>query len=285
MAQTVANKIKSIQILEKPSSRAATASTPSDEQPQGDGLFGASACSKTPIPASSEAVVRIVHEGAPKTVSDMDPSKRRAHYKPVTPDEDWRPEWGPRKRRPGLTKEDRALMRRVATEAMVGLPEVPEVPEYLPTDAETGRVVKSPELLDALCAYLAQGGMMLTFAKRVGLGRSMLSQWCSKDPKWKAAVAKAREQGVDALAEEALAMATDPLMVEDVYERYDNDGNLLSMDVKKGDAVYARKLAVSTRLDLLKKWAPEKYGDKVEAKTDSSLASRILAARQRVAGK
>lgn len=33
MAQTVANKIKSIQILEKPSSRAATASTPSDEQP------------------------------------------------------------------------------------------------------------------------------------------------------------------------------------------------------------------------------------------------------------
>lgn len=122
-------------------------------------------------------------------------------------------------------------------------------------------MVKSPELLDALCAYLAQGGMMLTFAKRVGLGRSALSQWCSKDPKWKAAVAKAREQGVDALAEEALAMATDPLMVEDVYERYDNDGNLLSRDVKTGDAVYARKLAVSTRLDLLKKWAPEKYGD------------------------
>ena len=52
-------------------------------------------------------------------------------------------------------------------------------------------------------------------------------------------------------------MATDPLMVEDVYERYDNDGNLLSMDVKKGDAVYARKLAVSTRLDLLKNGAGE----------------------------
>ena len=182
MAQNVANKIKSIQILEKPSSRAATASTPSDEQPQGDGLFGASVRSEVASTASSAPVVRIVHEGAPKTVSDMDPSKRRAHYKPVTPDEDWRPEWGPRKRRPGLTKEDRALMRRVATEAMVGLP---EVPEYLPTDAETGRVVKSPELLDALCAYLAQGGMMLTFAKRVGLGRSMLSQWCSKDPKWR----------------------------------------------------------------------------------------------------
>ena len=50
MAQTVANKIKSIQILEKPSSRAATASMSSDERPQGEGLFGASACSKTSIP-------------------------------------------------------------------------------------------------------------------------------------------------------------------------------------------------------------------------------------------
>lgn len=35
MAQTVANKIKSIQILEKPSSRAATASTSSDETTRG----------------------------------------------------------------------------------------------------------------------------------------------------------------------------------------------------------------------------------------------------------
>lgn len=35
MAQTVANKIKSIQILEKPFSRAATASAPSYEQPKG----------------------------------------------------------------------------------------------------------------------------------------------------------------------------------------------------------------------------------------------------------
>jgi hypothetical protein len=170
-------------------------------------------------------------------------------------------------------------MQQAATEALVG---APDVPVDLPTDPKTGRVTKSPECLEALCAYLAQGGMMLLFAKRLGLNRGTLSAWCSKDPEWKAAVAKAREQGVDALAEEALAMATDPLMVEDIYERYDNDGNLLSKDVKKGDAVYARKLAVSTRLDLLKKWAPEKYGDKVEAKTDSSLASRILAARNRI---
>lgn len=279
MAQTPSNRIKSVEILQKAPRTRSVASTPSDDRPQGDPLFDAPEAAGGPSAGYSGTVVRIVHEGAPQLVSDVDPSKRRPNYKPVTPDEEWRPEWKPRKRRPGLTKADRALMQQAATEALVG---VPDVPADLPTDPKTGRVVKSPECLEALCAYLAQGGMMLLFAKRVGLGRCTISSWCAKDPEWKAAVAKAREQGVDALAEEALAMATDPLMVEDVYERFDNEGNLLSRDVKKGDAVYARKLAVSTRLDLLKKWAPEKYGDKVEAKTDSSLASRILAARQRV---
>ncbi len=282
MAQTPSNRIKSVEILQKAPRTRSVASTPSDDRPQGDPLFDAPEAAGGPSAGYSGTVVRIVHEGAPQLVSDVDPSKRRPNYKPVTPDEEWRPEWKPRKRRPGLTKADRALMQQAATEALVG---VPDVPADLPTDPKTGRVVKSPECLEALCAYLAQGGMMLLFAKRVGLGRCTISSWCAKDPEWKAAVAKAREQGVDALAEEALAMATDPLMVEDVYERFDNEGNLLSRDVKKGDAVYARKLAVSTRLDLLKKWAPEKYGDKVEAKTDSSLASRILAARNRVSGK
>lgn len=279
MAQATSNRIKSVEIVEKASKTRFGASRPSDDQPYEDPLFDAPEAAGGPSAGHSGPIVRIVHEGAPQLVSDVDPSKRRPNYKPVTPDEEWRATWKPRKRRPGLTKADRSLMQQAATEALVG---APDVPVDLPTDPKTGRVTKSPECLEALCAYLAQGGMMLLFAKRVGLNRGTLSSWCTKDPEWKTAVAKAREQGVDALAEEALAMATDPLMVEDIYERYDNDGNLLSKDVKKGDAVYARKLAVSTRLDLLKKWAPEKYGDKVEAKTGSSLASRILAARNRI---
>lgn len=279
MAQVVSNNIKSVQIIEKADFERSDASSSSDDKSKGGGLFDATAPQAEPRGASKGAVVRIVHEGEPQLVSTVDPSKRRPNYKLPTPDSEWDPRWKPRKRPPGLTKNDRAMMRQAVTEAMVGMP---DVPTYLPTDPETGRVVKSEELLEALCGYLSQGGMLLTFAREVGLSRGTLSSWCSKDPRWKSTVAKAREEGVDALAEEALVMSTDPLMVEDIYERYDNDGNLLSKDIKKGDAVYARKLAVTTRLDLLKKWAPEKYGDKVEAKTDSSLASRILAARKRV---
>ena len=41
---------------------------------------------------------------------------------------------------------------------------------------------------------------------------------------------------------------------------YDKDGNVLSRAVKRSDAVYARKLAFQARLQLLAKWAPNKYG-------------------------
>ena len=279
MTQGVSSGIKSVQIVEKADIARSEELCASDRQPQGAGLFDASEASKTPKDGSKKAVIRVVHDREPQLVSTVDPSKRRPHYKLPTPESDWDPRWKPRKRPPGLTRQDRTMIQQATTEAMVGLPEVSEA---LPVDPETGKVVKSDVLLGALCAYLSQGGMLLSFARKVGLSRGTLSTWCSKDPRWKAETAKARAMGVDALAEEALAMSTDPLMVEDVYERYDKDGNLLSRDIKKGDAVYARKLAVSTRLDLLKKWAPEKYGDKVEAKTDSSLASRILAARKRV---
>lgn len=279
MGQQVSENFKSVQILKKAPERRSARSKVSDDKPQGGDLFDAPESVSEPHAGIIEADVRIVHDHEPVLTSTLDPSKRRKNYKLPTPESEWRPEWKPRKRQPGLTRNDREVLSAVATEVMVG---APEIPERLPMDPKTGRVLKSPELLEALCNYVVQGGMLLTFSQHVGVSRSTLYGWCSKDPEWKAAVAKAKEQGVDALAEEALTIATETLMVEDVYERYDKNGNLLSVDKKKGDAVHARKLAVSTRLELLKKWAPEKYGDKVEAKSDSSLASKILAARKRV---
>ncbi|MGN1209542.1 MAG: hypothetical protein ACI4SV_04500, partial [Duodenibacillus sp.] len=77
-------------------------------------------------------------------------------------------------------------------------------------------------------------------------------------------------------------IATEPVMVEDVYESYDGNGNLIRRDIKRADATYARKLAVSTRTEIIRKWAPDRYGEKIEVKTDSSMAAKILAARKRL---
>lgn len=281
MVDPVSKNFKSVEIVRKVKNRRSDASLFSDEQTYQPDDNPSSNERLDPSSASSDVDVRIIRDHPPILVSTEDPSKRRPNYKLPTPDSEWRPEWRPRKRPPGLRQSDRSVLNQVTTEVMVG---TPDIPVRLPADPETGRVVKSPELLEALCDFLSQGGMMLTFAKRVGLSRSTLSTWCTKDPEWKAKVARARDQGVDALAEEALTISSETLMVEDVYESYDEKGRLQRRDVRKSDAVHARKLAVNTRLELLKKWAPQKYGDKVEDKTDSSAASRILAARRRVGG-
>ena len=64
---------------------------------------------------------------------------------------------------------------------------------------------------------------------------------------------------------------------------YDKDGNVISRAVKRFDAVYARKLAFQARLQLLAKWAPNKYGEKPVIDTNESRASKILEARRRIA--
>lgn len=122
---------------------------------------------------------------------------------------------------------------------------------------------------------------MQLFGEAVGLSRSTLNEWIRRDPEWSEDYEAAKKLGADALIEEALEISETPKIVEEVFLSFDGKGQLKRKDVRRADAIYARKLAVATRLDIAKKWAPEKYGDKLEVKTDESLASRIIAARQR----
>ena len=144
-----------------------------------------------------------------------------------------------------------------------------------------GAPAKSPELRAALQAFVVAGGTLQLFGEAVGLSRSTLSGWIRSDPEWSEDYEAAKKLGADALIEEALEISETPKIVEEVFLSFDGEGQLKRKDVRRADAIYARKLAVATRLDIAKKWAPEKYGDKLEVKTDESLASRIIAARQR----
>ena len=90
------------------------------------------------------------------------------------------------------------------------------------------------------------------------------------------------KEGYDAIAEDALTIASTPVNVEEVTEAYDKDGNLTGRYVKKGDNVLSRKLAYQARMELLSKWNPEKYGNKVEVKTTGDMATAIAGARKRL---
>jgi hypothetical protein len=95
--------------------------------------------------------------------------------------------------------------------------------------------------------------------------------WMRKDPDLTAAIAHARDVGYDAMAEECLQIADTPLLGDEVSESEtpegtDEDGNVIlrkTVTIKKVDMLGHRKLQIETRLKLLAKFNPKKYGDKV----------------------
>lgn len=82
--------------------------------------------------------------------------------------------------------------------------------------------------------------------------------WREADPEFAARFARARDAGFDAIAEEALEIADTPQ--EGIRIETDADG---SKTVRE-DMLGHRKLRVETRLKLLAKWSPKKYGERVD---------------------
>lgn len=87
---------------------------------------------------------------------------------------------------------------------------------------------------------------------------SVVYDWINEDEDFAQRFARARETGADAIAYEALEIADTP--VEAIREKL-SDGK---REVTKEDALGHRRLQVETRIKLLAKWFPKKYGDKQE---------------------
>ena len=104
--------------------------------------------------------------------------------------------------------------------------------------------------------------------------------WMDADPELSAAIACARDAGWDKIATDALRIADTPQ--EGVREKVGKDG----LEIVKEDMLGHRKLQVETRLKLLAKWDPKRYGEMVKhANADGSniaLADIVSQARDRV---
>jgi len=73
--------------------------------------------------------------------------------------------------------------------------------------------------------------------------------------------ARAREDGHDAIANECLEIADDG--TNDWMEKKNQNGEFVGYTLN-GEHVQRSKLRIETRLKLLAKWNPKKYGEKVE---------------------
>jgi hypothetical protein len=100
------------------------------------------------------------------------------------------------------------------------------------------------DLADDLVSWLTLGKPLREWCRQPGNPEwRTVYHWMDKDPDFVARIARAREDGHDVIADECKELA----------------------DTKPADQVEVawRRLQVETRLKLLAKWNPKKYGDKV----------------------
>jgi len=116
----------------------------------------------------------------------------------------------------------------------------------------------TPELAAEVCERLSNGEPLRQICRDDHMPAwTAIYAWAAKDKELSERIAHAREQGYDAIAEDLLAIADTPLMGEE--ETSSSNG----LTITRKDMLGHRKLQIETRLKLLAKWNPKKYGDRV----------------------
>jgi len=118
--------------------------------------------------------------------------------------------------------------------------------------------IRTKENDDAICSGLQQGIPLRQLCRDLGISKSAVYEWEQADPEFAGRIARARVIGHDELAEQCLEIADTP--VEGVERVIKPDG---AIEERKGDMLGHRKLQIETRMKLLAKWDPRRYGDKV----------------------
>ena len=141
------------------------------------------------------------------------------------------------------------------------------------TPKKTGRPSKyDPEIAREMCELLSEGVPLREICRsdpKFPAWRTVYD-WMKKDADLSTAIACARDMGYDAMAEDCLLIADTPMLGEEISESEspdgeDAEGNTVmkkTVTIKKVDMLGHRKLQIETRLKLLAKFNPKKYGDR-----------------------
>jgi hypothetical protein len=127
--------------------------------------------------------------------------------------------------------------------------------------AKPGRPTKySADLHSAICERLAKGEPLAVICRDEGFPATRtVSDWKRAHPEFSADFARARDEGFDAIAAGCLEIADDA--TSDYVEKERPDGS--KYEAFDGEHVQRSKLRIETRLKLLAKWDPNRYGDRV----------------------
>ena len=122
-----------------------------------------------------------------------------------------------------------------------------------------------PEVAQEMCELLSEGVPLREICRsddKFPAWRTVYD-WMWRDAELSTAIAHARDVGYDNLAEQCLSIADTPQY--GLIETEDDEGK---KTIRKEDMLGHRKLQIETRLKLLAKFNPKKYGDSVTHKGD-----------------
>lgn len=129
-----------------------------------------------------------------------------------------------------------------------------------PTPAKTGRPSKyNPEIARIICEQLSEGIPLRQICRdNDGFPAwRTVYDWMGRDEALSASIARARDIGYDAIAEECLQIADNIELGQ--KQVMTDEGSATTVE----DMLGHRKLRIETRLKLLAKFHPTKYGDKL----------------------
>jgi hypothetical protein len=123
----------------------------------------------------------------------------------------------------------------------------------------TGRPSKySAAIAQEICEGLAEGTPLREICRRDHMPEwRTVYDWMARDDALSTAIAHARDIGYDKMAEECLQIADTPVEGRKIVET--EDGKVM---YTREDMLGHRKLQIETRLKLLAKFNPKKYGDR-----------------------
>lgn len=126
----------------------------------------------------------------------------------------------------------------------------------------TGRPsIKTDAICDEVIRDISVGITLSEICRRDHMpDRTVWYDWMKSDDDLAQRFARARESGFDVIAEECVRIAEDGS--NDWMERRRQDGSVDK--VLDAEHVQRSKLRIETRLKLLAKWSPKKYGESMK---------------------
>ena len=133
-----------------------------------------------------------------------------------------------------------------------------------------------------ICDWLAEGKTLREFCRKSGKpSHDAVYDYQKANESFRQRIACARESGEDVIAQECLEIADDA--ANDWMEEKHGEDEASTWHLN-GEHVQRSKLRIETRLKLLAKWNPRKWGEKLDMNVSGelSIADRITKGQKRL---